>query len=91
MKKDLPETNLDQVGVVFTPHALQSLQLRGISAKEVGEVLLKGLRGRTDIKTGRIIYRLGGLRVVTKRQGKSIVVLGAIKKEEFSEHAIHSA
>ena len=77
--------------VVLSQRARANLELRSISVSAVKRALQKGTVGHVDDKTGRFIYtlddRLGGIRVVAEKDGDSIVVITAIRTEEFSDHA----
>jgi hypothetical protein len=77
--------------VVLTRHARANLELRSISVSAVEQALRKGTVVHIDDKTGRFIYtlddRLGGIRVVAEKEGDSIIVITAIRTEEFSDHA----
>ncbi len=75
------------IKIVVSSNARASLELRSVSVAEVERALRTGPVERVDEKTGHFVYRLdddlGGLRVVARKQGDSMIVLGAVRPEEL--------
>jgi hypothetical protein len=76
--------------VVFSRGARANLKLRAISVSDVEKALREGSASHIDSKTGHLIFRvddrLGSIRVVAERAGESIVILTAMRREEFANH-----
>jgi hypothetical protein len=73
--------------IVVSSNARANLELRSVSVAEVERALRTGTVERVDEKTGHFVYRLGddlgGLRVVARKQGDSMILLGAVRPEEL--------
>lgn len=77
----------DESEVLFTDNALMSMKLRDISTAEVVRTLRAASADRVDPKTGHVVSRSGDVRIVSKRDGASIVVLTAMRTDEFADPA----
>ena len=67
----------------FTKHAEERMQERGISRREVYQLIADPSKSRTTSKNGTHVYRKGDLKIVVNEIDKMIITVGADPIEEM--------